>query len=682
MSLPVVAEDGAATGNGDVSPMIDPIPDPTPSVPTEPAKIWTDKADYFFFEIVTIYGTGFTPDASVTVTLSTPTAFVKEWTVVADGSGAFQTQYFEGLGEPDYIVSATDGTITASTTFTDGTQTTLDPLPSNMQTGITYSFSGRVTPTGGTGPVVAGQTVQLHVDTNNCKSSSGMTLTATALTDADGYFSGSFTAPTSGPWSFGARYIGVPDSKSDCQDGTVTNLCDGHAAGYECRQAAGDCDIAAECTGTPLYCPANGFEPAGTACGGSADACDALDTCNGAGTCVDNIDPVNTVCLTGTGTCDPDDICDGSAKTCTPVFATSGTACGGSDAACDALDTCNGSGTCIDNIDPAGFECRADAGDCDVADTCDGTTKACVNVFEDPGTTCDSGVGMCDDQGSCQDVPSGVTDSSLCPLPGDDFKLIFTPDMSASAYKMMASNPGQFYYNTLIEHQGTGSTRPVTISLPYPFVTQGAVPAHVYSTVEVNTKDCYVTGTEVKNFNKVVTIDPTAACAFGTPSPYTIDVPNPELGKSYYLNIHLDYGLKKTTPYTNSYNDAVRTSCTIEDQTDYVFSDDARPGDSDTITNTNTFKKNPGIGGMMLTKSSDSPVKNIPIQIFSGTDTSSKGKILGTMTTDEDGWAFYAYKWTGKAATFTLKPQYTGIPVQTLTLKANGFVWTTFQVPI
>jgi hypothetical protein len=288
---------------------------------------------------------------------------------------------------------------------------------------------------------------------------------------------------------------------------------------------------------------------------------------------------------------------------------------------------------------------------------------------------------MCDDQGSCQIVPSGVTDSSLCPIPGDEFKLIFTPDMSASAYKMMASNPGQFYYNTLIEHKGTGTTQSVTISLPYPFVTQGAVPAHVYSTVEVNTKDCYVTGTEVKNFNKVLTIDP-LVCTFGTPSAYTIDVPNPDPGKSYYLNIHLDYGLKKTTPYTNLNNDAVRTSCTIEDQTPYEFSDSANSGESGTITNANTFKKNPGIGGMMLTKSSDNPVKNIPVQIFSGTDTSSRGKILATMTTDVDGWAFYSYKWTGKAATFTLKPQYTGIPVQTLTLKANGFVWTTFLVPI
>jgi hypothetical protein len=243
---------------------------------------------------------------------------------------------------------------------------------------------------------------------------------------------------------------------------------------------------------------------------------------------------------------------------------------------------------------------------------------------------------------------------------------------------MMASNPGQFYYNTLIEHSGNGATIPVTISLPYPFVTQGAVPAHVYSTVEVNPSSCYVTGTEVTNFKQVQLLSPTC----GTGSDYTINVPNPPVGMSYYLNIHLDYGLKKTTPYTKSITNDAQGACNIKDQTDYLFSDSANSGQSDTITNTNTFKKNPGIGGMMLTKSSDSPVKNIPIQIFSGTDTSSKGKILGTMTTDEDGWAFYSYKWTGKAASFTLKPQYTGIPVQTLTLKANGFVWTTFQVPI
>ena len=79
-----------------------------------------------------------------------------------------------------------------------------------------------------------------------------------------------------------------------------------------------------------------------------------------------------------------------------------------------------------------------------------------------------------------------ITNSSLCTfdedtgMTGDQFRLIFTPDMSPAIYKLTASNPGQFYYNVI--YVGAGSTT-VTLTIPYPFVTQGAVPVHVYSDV-------------------------------------------------------------------------------------------------------------------------------------------------------------------------------------------------------
>jgi hypothetical protein len=81
--------------------------------------------------------------------------------------------------------------------------------------------------------------------------------------------------------------------------------------------------------------------------------------------------------------------------------------------------------------------------------------------------------------------PSLVTDSMLCSLTNDQFKLVYTPDQNAQgSWKLNASNPGQYYYNVF--YTGSGD-EDITITLPYPFVTQGAVPIHVYSDVGVAT---------------------------------------------------------------------------------------------------------------------------------------------------------------------------------------------------
>ena len=58
--------------------------------------------------------------------------------------------------------------------------------------------------------------------------------------------------------------------------------------------SAGDCDVAEFCSDASDDCPANGFKPAGAACGSSADnACTDPDTCKGGeNTCLPN----NTAC--------------------------------------------------------------------------------------------------------------------------------------------------------------------------------------------------------------------------------------------------------------------------------------------------------------------------------------------------------------------------------------------------
>src|SRR5262249_30036680 len=91
--------------------------------------------------------------------------------------------------------------------------------------------------------------------------------------------------------------------------------------------------------------------------------------------------------------------------------------------------------------------------------------------------------------------------------------------------------PGQFYYN--IFYVGDGTTDPnnpvvVTINIPYPFVTQGANPLHVYSGVTVGkngTQTCFVPGTEVLNLKQTI--------------PLTAYDPNPTVGASTPVTVQL-----------------------------------------------------------------------------------------------------------------------------------------------
>ena len=86
-----------------------------------------------------------------------------------------------------------------------------------------------------------------------------------------------------------------------------------------------------------------------------------------------------------------------------------------------------------------------------------------------------------------------ATDSALCyydrqpEIPGQQFRLIFTPDMQMwPTYKLPASNPGQFYYNVF--YVGTpGSTVNLNINIPYPFVTNGANPIQVHDGFSIET---------------------------------------------------------------------------------------------------------------------------------------------------------------------------------------------------
>ncbi|MCZ7687035.1 MAG: hypothetical protein M5U28_53145 [Sandaracinaceae bacterium] len=107
------------------------------------------------------------------------------------------------------------------------------------------------------------------------------------------------------------------------------------------------------------------------------------------------VDPTFAVC--GNGVVEPGERCDaGGANGTTPcgcqttcMFGAADTACGGGGAGdCDAPDTCDGLGACVDRFD-AGTICRPTAGPCDAVETCDGTGPDCpADGFAAAGIIC------------------------------------------------------------------------------------------------------------------------------------------------------------------------------------------------------------------------------------------------------------------------------------------------------
>jgi len=136
-------------------------------------------------------------------------------------------------------------------------------------------------------------------------------------------------------------------------------------------------------------CTSNGFDEgtrecvyppleAGTPCGGApAGACDAQDTCDGAGSCVANYLPNTTECRAPAGVCDLADYCTGLDADCpTDVKSTA--------------------------------ECRAESGPCDVAEFCDGVSDDCpADTFDPSGDLDGDGDVDLDDYAGLEDCLGG-----------------------------------------------------------------------------------------------------------------------------------------------------------------------------------------------------------------------------------------------------------------------------------
>lgn len=125
-------------------------------VNAENAMIYTDKDDYSPGETVTIYGSGFNASASIQITIQQPNGSIDNITTTSDANGNFAAYYTIDNTDPIglYTITASDGTNTASTTFTDAPKVgsvNVSPTSSTVNTGNSTTLTVKRGSGGGSG---------------------------------------------------------------------------------------------------------------------------------------------------------------------------------------------------------------------------------------------------------------------------------------------------------------------------------------------------------------------------------------------------------------------------------------------------------------------------------------------------------------------------------------------------
>jgi hypothetical protein len=155
-----------------------------------------------------------------------------------------------------------------------------------------------------------------------------------------------------------------------------------------------------------------------------------------------------------------------------------------------------------------------------------------------------------------------------------------------------------------------------------------------------------------------------------------------------YLNMHLDYGLKGTGNYNkDGSNNAIvcsggnAGSVAVAECESYGFSVAGAIEDDDSVSSVNSFKPNPGVAGNANTseEAGESPVPGSVVTL----KRNSNNVIVGTTSTDEDGFYQIKYKHTGSPAPYTVTLTPPGGQPQSvvITLKGNGFAHVNFVIP-
>lgn len=285
---------------------------------------------------------------------------------------------------------------------------------------------------------------------------------------------------------------------------------------------------------------------------------------------------------------------------------------------------------------------------------------------------------------------SAVTDSSFCSFDtdpntfGQQFTIIYIQDpLNPGTYELTATNPGQFYYNAFY-HGPAGSPVTLQIRIPYPFITQGAVPIQEFGQVSFTSQGCFIPSDQLSGFTATpnsITLSSYTPQAMGSFVTITVSGTVPSTGL-VYVTIHLNYGFKGATGYSDVSNNAVNTdtSKNVPQLQSYTFNFNTvvgvPQGDTQTIQSENVFKGCAnGFCGMVM-DSQGTPVSGATVQVYSST-----GQLLGTVQTDQYGFYSISYTLIGtNLATFTIAvPTYN--LQQTVTLAVDTFTVTNFTTP-
>jgi hypothetical protein len=324
---------------------------------------------------------------------------------------------------------------------------------------------------------------------------------------------------------------------------------------------------------------------------------------------------------------------------------------------------------------------------------CSDDGEACLF---DPDCIADGGI-VCTQGGECLDVfGNDLGDCAVGdPCQGDcmqskQFRLNFNPDaQNWVAYRLNASNPGQYYYTAIYDASGHLGDLVVDIVVPYPFVTQGAMPLHVYDADEVPSSayGCPDPQRALTEFATVITMaDWIQGLGYTAPGYLQCDpvsgecviritIPAAKIAESgglLYLALHLDYGLKGNfvdadadgvpdrydrhayvSPWGSS--DALFDTqgqdgdVAIADCTAYLFSHevDGAEQDRDSAENLNIFKRPVGVYGSAMCDGS-------PLEGWIGLF-DKNGTFVQAAEIDEEGYYGVDYSHKGKPSYYDLK---------------------------
>lgn len=260
--------------------------------------------------------------------------------------------------------------------------------------------------------------------------------------------------------------------------------------------------------------------------------------------------------------------------------------------------------------------------------------------------------------------PNDVTDSSLCIFDRDpyndleqDFRLLFTPDIKhVPYYKISSTNPGQLFYNVF--YKGTaGDEVSVRVYIPYPYVTHGANPIHVYDWVYLEECDGgvgFVPGNAVYSEKTYIVLEDYLPDPVWEETQVYLDLTFtvPDTGFAY-LNIHLEHGLPGTGGYSRDVDhnafDLVDGTILVPHQAEHWFSVEGDVTGEDVIHNLNDFKGGPGVAGAVTSASSGEPVPGCVV-VFRD----PRGRVEITQETDANGNYFIPFVHKGKPTTYQL----------------------------